>query len=253
MPCEYTRETEPPQASRCAIAGALLGHREDGGSTSSPPEELFIGGWCQIASKKPWVLPHFDTVGELARCLENPGFLTPQASHVTQTPADRPRAGIRQQYQTCGRASLKPVECRRMWGCTRKPRPASDPARATIFRNAQGEHGHHLVLGLAKGDADSRRPGTGDSSAPRDGPGRHPLRSGYGTRHDRTEGNDSRPVCLAADYELMEVASKKGRLFNGSRRPKNRDPVLRFVDGIGANGTAHETRLTCRPSSSRPP
>jgi hypothetical protein len=44
-----------------------------------------------------------DTVGELARGLENPGFPTTQATHLAQTPADRPRAGIRQQYQQWNR------------------------------------------------------------------------------------------------------------------------------------------------------
>jgi hypothetical protein len=51
-----------------------------------------------------WYSRTFDTVGEFVSGVQKPRIRLPSTPHLAQLPAKRPTAGIRQQYQKCGRA-----------------------------------------------------------------------------------------------------------------------------------------------------
>jgi len=69
----------------------------------------------------------------------------------------------------------------------------------------------------------------------------NPIESTFATvrlRHGRTKGSGSRVACLTMVYKLMEAASKKWRLLNGSSRLKDVIRGVKFVDGIEAKDAA---------------
>ena len=62
-----------------------------------------------------------------------------------------------------------------------------------------------------------------------------PIESTFATvrlRHDKTKGNGSRVACLTMVFKMMDAASKKWRLLNGSGRLKDVVRGVKFVDGI---------------------
>jgi transposase-like protein len=69
----------------------------------------------------------------------------------------------------------------------------------------------------------------------------NPIESTFATvrlRHRRTKGSGSRTACLTMVFKLMEAASKKWRLLNGSGRLKDVIQGVKFVDGIEVKGAA---------------
>ena len=69
----------------------------------------------------------------------------------------------------------------------------------------------------------------------------NPIESTFATvrlRHGRTKGNGSRVACLTMVFKLMESASKKWRLLNGSGRLKDVIRGVKFVDGIEVKDAA---------------
>jgi putative transposase len=69
----------------------------------------------------------------------------------------------------------------------------------------------------------------------------NPIESTFATvrlRHDRTKGSGSRAACLTMVFKLMEAASKKWRLLNGSGRLKDVIRGVKFVDGIEVKDAA---------------
>lgn len=69
----------------------------------------------------------------------------------------------------------------------------------------------------------------------------NPIESTFATvrlRHGRTKGSGSRAACLAMVYKLMESASRKWRLLNGSGRLNDVIRGVKFVDGIEAKDAA---------------
>jgi transposase-like protein len=69
----------------------------------------------------------------------------------------------------------------------------------------------------------------------------NPIESTFATvrlRHDKTKGSGSRAACLTMVFKLMESASKKWRLLNGSGRLKDVIRGVKFVDGIEVKGAA---------------
>jgi len=69
----------------------------------------------------------------------------------------------------------------------------------------------------------------------------NPIESTFATvrlRHGRTKGNGSRSACLTMVFKLMEAASRKWRLLNGSGRLKDVIRGVKFVDGIEVKGAA---------------
>ena len=69
----------------------------------------------------------------------------------------------------------------------------------------------------------------------------NPIESTFATvrlRHGRTKGSGSRVACLTMVFKLMEAASKKWRLLNGSSRLKDVIRGVKFVDGIEVKGAA---------------
>ena len=69
----------------------------------------------------------------------------------------------------------------------------------------------------------------------------NPIESTFATvrlRHRRTKGSGSRMACLTMVYKLMEAASKKWRLLNGSSRLTDVVRGIKFVDGIEVKGAA---------------
>jgi putative transposase len=69
----------------------------------------------------------------------------------------------------------------------------------------------------------------------------NPIESTFATvrlRHRRTKGSGSRKACLTMVFKLMEAASKKWRLLNGSGRLKDVIQGVKFVDGIEVKGAA---------------
>jgi putative transposase len=69
----------------------------------------------------------------------------------------------------------------------------------------------------------------------------NPIESTFATvrlRHGRTKGNGSRSACLTMVFKLMEAASKKWRLLNGSDRLQDVIRGVKFVDGIEVKDAA---------------
>lgn len=69
----------------------------------------------------------------------------------------------------------------------------------------------------------------------------NPIESTFATvrlRHGRTKGSGSRVACLTMVFKLMEAASKRWRLLNGSGRLKDVIGGVKFVDGIEVKGAA---------------
>jgi transposase-like protein len=69
----------------------------------------------------------------------------------------------------------------------------------------------------------------------------NPIESTFATvrlRHGRTKGSGSRVACLTMVFKLMEAASKRWRLLNGSGRLKDVIRGVKFVDGIEIKGAA---------------
>jgi putative transposase len=69
----------------------------------------------------------------------------------------------------------------------------------------------------------------------------NPIESTFATvrlRHRRTKGSGSRTACLTMVFKLMEAASKKWRLLNGTGRLKEVIQGAKFVDGIEVKGAA---------------
>jgi transposase-like protein len=69
----------------------------------------------------------------------------------------------------------------------------------------------------------------------------NPIESTFATvrlRHGRTKGNGSRVACLTMVFKLMEAASKRWRLLNGSGRLRDVIRGVKFVDGIEVKGAA---------------
>ena len=69
----------------------------------------------------------------------------------------------------------------------------------------------------------------------------NPIESTFATvrlRHGRTKGNGSRSACLTMVFKLIEAASKRWRLLNGSGRLKDVIRGVKFVDGIEVKGAA---------------
>jgi transposase-like protein len=69
----------------------------------------------------------------------------------------------------------------------------------------------------------------------------NPIESTFATvrlRHGRTKGSGSRVACLTMVFKLMEAASKRWRLLNGSGRLKDVIRGVKFVDGIEVKGAA---------------
>jgi transposase-like protein len=66
----------------------------------------------------------------------------------------------------------------------------------------------------------------------------NPIESTFATvrlRHRRTKGSGSRKACLAMVFELMESASKKWRVLNGSALILEVIAGIQFVDGVRKN------------------
>lgn len=69
----------------------------------------------------------------------------------------------------------------------------------------------------------------------------NPIESTFATvrlRHGRTKGNGSRVACLTMVFKLMEAASKRWRLLNGSSRLQAVISGATFVDGIEVKDAA---------------
>jgi transposase-like protein len=69
----------------------------------------------------------------------------------------------------------------------------------------------------------------------------NPIESTFATvrlRHGRTKGNGSRMACLTMVFKLMEAASKRWRLLNGSSRLQAVIQRAKFVDGIEVKDAA---------------
>jgi putative transposase len=69
----------------------------------------------------------------------------------------------------------------------------------------------------------------------------NPIESTFATvrlRHGRTKGNGSRAACLTMVFKLMEAASKRWRLLNGSGRLQAVISGAKFVDGIEVKDAA---------------
>jgi putative transposase len=69
----------------------------------------------------------------------------------------------------------------------------------------------------------------------------NPIESTFATvrlRHGRTKGNGSRVACLTMVFKLMEAASKRWRLLNGSGRLQAVISGAKFVDGIEVKDAA---------------
>jgi putative transposase len=69
----------------------------------------------------------------------------------------------------------------------------------------------------------------------------NPIESTFATvrlRHRRTKGNGSRTACLTMVFKLMQSASKRWRLLNGSQLLPEVIAGARFVDGIKPQVTA---------------
>jgi transposase-like protein len=69
----------------------------------------------------------------------------------------------------------------------------------------------------------------------------NPIESTFATvrlRHGRTKGSGSRSACLTMVFKLMEAASRKWRLLNGSSRLKDVIRGVKFVDGIEVKDAA---------------
>lgn len=69
----------------------------------------------------------------------------------------------------------------------------------------------------------------------------NPIESTFATvrlRHGRTKGNGSRLACLTMVFKLMEAASKRWRLLNGSSRLQAVIQGAKFVDGIEVKDAA---------------
>ena len=63
----------------------------------------------------------------------------------------------------------------------------------------------------------------------------NPIESTFATvrlRHRRTKGNGSRLACLTMVFKLMQSASKKWRLLNGSQLLPDVIAGVQFIDGI---------------------
>jgi transposase-like protein len=66
----------------------------------------------------------------------------------------------------------------------------------------------------------------------------NPIESTFATvrlRHRRTKGSGSRKACLAMVFKLMESASKKWRVLNGSALIPEVIAGIQFVDGVRKN------------------
>ena len=69
----------------------------------------------------------------------------------------------------------------------------------------------------------------------------NPIESVFSTvrlRHDKTKGSGSRSACLTMVYKLMQSASKKWRLLNGSQVLVEVLKGTVFIDGIMAQQVA---------------
>lgn len=69
----------------------------------------------------------------------------------------------------------------------------------------------------------------------------NPIESTFATvrlRHDRTKGSGSRTACLAMVFKLMESASRRWRLLNGSPRLGDVIRGVKFVDGVEVKDAA---------------
>ncbi|WP_152054496.1 IS256 family transposase [Tautonia marina] len=69
----------------------------------------------------------------------------------------------------------------------------------------------------------------------------NPIESTFATvrlRHGKTKGSGSRVACLTMVFKLMEAASKKWRLLNGSGRLGDVIRGVKFVDGIEVKDAA---------------
>lgn len=69
----------------------------------------------------------------------------------------------------------------------------------------------------------------------------NPIESTFATvrlRHRRTKGNGSRLACLTMVFKLMQSASKKWRLLNGSQLLPDVIAGVQFIDGIKPQVTA---------------
>jgi putative transposase len=69
----------------------------------------------------------------------------------------------------------------------------------------------------------------------------NPIESTFATvrlRHRRTKGNGSRTACLTMVFKLMQSASKRWRLLNGSQLLPDVIAGVQFIDGIKPQVTA---------------
>jgi len=69
----------------------------------------------------------------------------------------------------------------------------------------------------------------------------NPIESTFATvrlRHRRTKGSGSRVACLTMVFKLMQSASKKWRLLNGSQLLPDVIQGVRFIDGIKSQAAA---------------
>jgi putative transposase len=69
----------------------------------------------------------------------------------------------------------------------------------------------------------------------------NPIESTFATvrlRHRRTKGSGSRVACLTMVFKLMQSASKKWRLLNGSQWLPDVIHGIRFIDGIKSQAAA---------------
>ncbi|MBI2827600.1 MAG: transposase, partial [Planctomycetia bacterium] len=69
----------------------------------------------------------------------------------------------------------------------------------------------------------------------------NPIESTFATvrlRHCRTKGNGSRAACLTMVFKLMQSASKRWRLLNGSQLLADVIAGAQFIDGIKPQETA---------------
>lgn len=69
----------------------------------------------------------------------------------------------------------------------------------------------------------------------------NPIESTFATvrlRHRRTKGNGSRTACLTMVFKLMQSASKRWRLLNGSQLLPEVIAGIQFIDGIKPQVTA---------------
>jgi len=69
----------------------------------------------------------------------------------------------------------------------------------------------------------------------------NPIESTFATvrlRHRRTKGSGSRTACLTMVFKLMQSASKKWRLLNGSQLLPDVIQGIRFIDGIKSQAAA---------------